>query len=439
MGAVRPMGLTQAMTRTCAIWWAALCAQWLTNPGLAQSTSPQTANDTSLTQTVDASGADGDVPKRQLVSWNEFEGPYATLRVGAGFLYDYVGFGQDDASKQQMNLAPTGGVRDARLIFKGRFPKLPRLSYTIGYMYDVNAETWRFRQSGLMLEFPDLYGQIFVGRTKEGMSTNKLMVGYQGWTNERASSNDAFNPILADGIKWMGRTPSGGLVYSLGFFDDELSEKESFNKFDNQFVGRAIWLPFLNSDPGRLLHLGAAYRYGKSNNGSFQFRSKPESYLAQSYAIDTGKFKAQHSDQIGFEAYYRPGPLMVGMEYFMNQVASREFNDPSFHGGEIFVAYILTGETRPYNTRSASFERVSPSRPVFDGGPGAWELVARLSYTDLDSGPIAGGKFSRISSVVNWHLSDNVRLEFVYGYGVLDRYGIEGGTNFLESRIQLQL
>jgi len=201
MGAVRPMGLTQAMTRTCAIWWAALCAQWLTNPGLAQSTNPQTANDTSLTQTVDASGADGDVPKRQLVSWNEFEGPYATLRVGAGFLYDYVGFGQDDASKQQMNLAPTGGVRDARLIFKGRFPKLPRLSYTIGYMYDVNAETWRFRQTGLMLEFPDLYGQIFVGRTKEGMSTNKLMVGYQGWTNERATSNDAFNPILADGIK----------------------------------------------------------------------------------------------------------------------------------------------------------------------------------------------------------------------------------------------
>jgi hypothetical protein len=41
--------------------------------------------------------------------------------------------------------------------------------------------------------------------------------------------------------------------------------------------------------------------------------------------------------------------------------------------------------------------------------------------------------------MVNWLMSDNVRLEFVYGYGELDRFGLIGGTQFFQSRIQLFL
>ena len=41
--------------------------------------------------------------------------------------------------------------------------------------------------------------------------------------------------------------------------------------------------------------------------------------------------------------------------------------------------------------------------------------------------------------MVNWHLTDNIRLEFSYGYGVLDRFGIKGGTQFFGTRIQFQL
>jgi phosphate-selective porin OprO/OprP len=79
------------------------------------------------------------------------------------------------------------------------------------------------------------------------------------------------------------------------------------------------------------------------------------------------------------------------MEYFFNQVSSPQTGNPFFHGGEIFAAYLLTGERRPYNTKGALFESVSPARPVFDGGPGAVEVVLRYSYSDLDSGTIQGG------------------------------------------------
>jgi phosphate-selective porin OprO/OprP len=41
--------------------------------------------------------------------------------------------------------------------------------------------------------------------------------------------------------------------------------------------------------------------------------------------------------------------------------------------------------------------------------------------------------------MVNWHLSDNVRLEFVYGYSVLDRFDLKGGTQFFQSRVQFTL
>ena len=167
-------------------------------------------------------------------------------------------------------------------------------------------------------------GQIFLGRTKEGFSTNKLMVGYHGWTIERAAINDAFLPILADGIKWTGTIPSGKFVYNLGWFNDTRSENESFNKNDNQFAARAVWLPFAGADDKRVLHLALAERYGEADDGSLRYRSKPESFPAQTYAIDTGMFPAHHSNTVGVEAYYRPGPLMFGMEYFFNQVLSQE-------------------------------------------------------------------------------------------------------------------
>jgi len=112
---------------------------------------------------------------------------------------------------------------------------------------------------------------------------------------------------------------------------------------------------------------------------------------------------------------------------------------PLFHGGDVAVAWLITGETRAYNAPGAFFEAVSPARTVFEGGPGAWEAVLRLSYVDYDAGSLLGGKFWRLTPIVNWHLSDYLVLESAYGYGVLDRFGLEGATQFFQFRIQTSL
>jgi phosphate-selective porin OprO/OprP len=289
-----------------------------------------------------------------------------------------------------------------------------------------------------MYAIPSLYGSFFLGRTKEGFSTSKIMVGYQGWTMERAAINDALLPILADGIKWTGTIPSGKLVYNIGYYNDRLSEDETFNKNDEQYVARAVWLPNAGTNKA-VVHIAAEARYALANDGFLRYRSRPESFQAQTFAIDTESFAAENATTVGLEFYYRPGPLMFGSEYFLNWNSAPETHNPFFHGGEAFVAWIVTRETRPYNAKGAYFDRISPDRTAFEGGYGAWELVLRYSYADLDGGTIQGGKFQRLTPMVNWHLSDNVRWEFVTGYGVLDRFDTVQSTLFLQTRIQFQL
>ena len=74
-------------------------------------------------------------------------------------------------------------------------------------MYDGPTDELLVRETGIMVAVPELWGHLFVGRTKEGFSLNKVMVGYAGWTMERSTINDATIPILADGIKWLGYLP----------------------------------------------------------------------------------------------------------------------------------------------------------------------------------------------------------------------------------------
>jgi phosphate-selective porin OprO/OprP len=141
----------------------------------------------------------------------------------------------------------------------------------------------------------------------------------------------------------------------------------------------------------------------------------------------------------GVEAYYRKGPWLFGTEYNWETVEPLGEGDVLFHGGDAVVSWIITGETRTYNAPGAYFEAVSPRKTVFEGGFGAWEGVLHMSYSDFDSGRFQGGKYWRLTPMVNWHMSDNLRLEFIYGYGELDRFGLTGGTQFFQARIQTSL
>jgi phosphate-selective porin OprO and OprP len=399
---------------------------------------PASAAQPTLDDTMEAGESEAvEPPRRKMAKWNEYEGPYFTIRVGGGLLVEGATYAQDQESAQQFDLEPEWKIRDSRFSLKGRFPKSKRaVTWTAGIMYDGPTDEFLIRETGIMVEVPELSGHIFIGRTKEGFSLNKVMVGYAGWTMERSTINDATIPILADGIKWLGYVPGKRILWNLGFYKDWVSEGQAFSTYDAQTVGRLIWIPIASEETRTLLHLGVSARYGKPNEGELKLRSRPEAFPAP-YFVDTGTFKCDNTKMLEVEAYYRPGPWLFGTEYFAQWADAKAAGDPVFHGGDMVVTWLITGETRTYNTRGGFFNAVSPAKTVLEGGHGAWEAVARLSYIDLDDGTVHGGKFWRFTPMVNWHLSDHARLELAYGYGELDRFDLRGATRFLQSRLQL--
>jgi phosphate-selective porin OprO/OprP len=77
------------------------------------------------------------------------------------------------------------------------------------------------------------------------------------------------------------------------------------------------------------------------------------------------------------------------------------------------------------------------TKSVFKGGWGEWEAVLRYSTLDLEDGSIHGGKFWRITPMVNWYMTKALRTEFIYGYGILNRYNMKGAVQIFQARLQL--
>jgi phosphate-selective porin OprO/OprP len=402
-----------------------------------ESNEPPPSIDTSPQEAGDDDNAP---PRRRLTKWNEYDGPISTFRFGAGFLTDLATYAQDERSEQQLGreLHGDAGLRDFRLLASGRLKTERPISWTFGYMYDSADDQWRVRQTGIQIGFPELNGNLFIGRTKEGYSMIKVMTGYHGFTMERSPGNDAFVPILADGLKWMGYFPEQRIFFSLGGFGDEIGEDEKFMTYDYQGVTRIGWLPVASEAEKMLWHVAVMSRFGRPDEGKILFRSKPEDSLGP-FFVETPTIESDRAGTTGFETYYRKGPWLFGGEYGWQNVHPKSGRDLAFHAGNVLASWLITGETRGYKPRGGYFDPVSPERPVFQGGPGAWEAVLNLSYIDLNDRDIEGGKFWRLTTMMNWHLSDNVRFEFSYGYGILDRFGLDSHTHFFQSRIQLTL
>lgn len=431
----------------------ALCLSW-ERPASAQQLDPASrdsafAYSAALSPTTRSSGVtasqsdttpakdDEDWPEGFVINWNEYNLGFTTFLWGAAVLPEYATYNQDSLSAVDFHLVRQGKIRDSRFLFFGKARTKRPITWQTGIMYDWAASVWRVRLTLINVVVPEIASVFQVGRLKEGLSLNRVLSGYDGWTLERFTFSDAAIPLLADGIKWMGYVPKAHFLWNLGAYANWLSEGESYSYYKQQLVGRAVYLRMDSDTAGKLLHAGVGFHVGKPEHDTLQLKSKPEVFEAPNF-IDTGPFPATRGTIAGVEVYYRPGNWTFGTEYYGEWVKSPQYNNPFFHGGDIFASWIITGETRPYTAPLGTFRFVSPKRPVWQGGRGAWETVLRLSYSDLDSDTLSGGKFWRITPTVNWYLNDQARLELAYGFGGLTRFGGYSTTEFFQARMQLQ-
>ncbi|HEY6504545.1 MAG TPA: porin [Chitinophagaceae bacterium] len=374
---------------------------------------------------------------------NEFNGPYSTFRIGAGYILDASTFVQDDVFKKQMDSAnlkidPTVQTRDFRILGSGVLTTVKRtIAWKFAYMYDGNEKVWMMRESGITIGVPEMKGHIFVGRTKEGFSMIKVMNGHSPWGYERQMALDVI-PILADGIKWFGMLPKSKIFWNLGYFNDFMSKGQGFSTFSWQYVARIGWLPVNNPEKKETLHIATSLRYAKPLDGKMTLKSRPESNNTPQL-INTGSFATDHSSHIGGEIFYTNKRFTIGSEIITHNFYNDNGDDHKFSGGNIMISYSITGATRPYKTVGSIFGFVPVKKSVFKGGAGEIEAVVFVSTLNLNSGNIKGGQMWRVTPMINWYMTRVIRFELIYGYGVLDRYGMKGKVQFFESRIQFTI
>jgi len=370
---------------------------------------------------------------------NDFDGPVTTFRIGVGFIYDATTYAQSEEFKEQMGIAnvelgPRTKTRDFRILGSGVLKTKRAISWKFAYMWDGDKNLWMVRETGVSVGVPELKGSFFVGRTKEGFSMVKVMNGHSPWGYERQMALDVI-PILADGIKYMGFYPRAKMFLNLGYFNNWTSKGQGFATFREQVVARIGWLPILDTKNNKVLHIATSLRWGKPKDDVMTLKSRPESNPTPQL-INTGQFTTDQSFHYAGEIYYTNNRLTVGSEIMSHNFYSKDSGNYTFNGGNVMIAYSFTGGTRPYNTSGGIYGFIRVKRSVFKGGLGEIEGVITYSTLNLNSGPIQGGKFWRLTPMINWYLSKNIRWEFIYGFGNLDRYGLSGNVQFFESRIQ---
>ena len=219
-------------------------------------------------------------------------------------------------------------------------------------------------------------------------------------------------------------------------------------------VGRLAFLPVRS--PDLLLHLGVNGSYvitpgdvggPDTPPGSIRYpitlSTQPELRVDSTQFIDTGQIDAAHAATIGSELAIQHRNLLLQSEYDWIKIDRRvpSLANPTFSGWYVEGSWLLTGQSRRYNSGNFAFDGPAVMG-AFDPGNGDWgalELALRYSYTDLNFRPglpgtapsldaVRGGRQEIVSVGLNWYLNPVVRLMFDFQHVSVDRLSPDAMT-----------
>ena len=215
------------------------------------------------------------------------------------------------------------------------------------------------------------------------------------------------------------------------------------------FVGRVAGTPFYGKD--WLVHFGVHGSYvdkpadtsgpaitGATPAGVVAFSNTPELRVDGTKLINTGNIPAHSAYTVGAEFAAQKQNFLLQAEYDDFGVdRSDGQSNPNFHGYYVSGTWIITGETRKYNSQTGAFDAPPVAHPfsISKGGLGAWELGVRYSDMDLNyhqgaagsyvptavNSVIRGGDEQNITAGLNWYLNPVVRFMFDYSHVKIDR------------------
>lgn len=317
-------------------------------------------------------------------------------------------------------------VRRVRLGVEGTLPG------EFGYKVEMDFANSSVGFGDVVLSWNPKKGPITItGGNMESLDGMEQMTSSR-WSSfiERAQVNDAFGNTrrLGLGVGFKSKDNlfrlDGGL-FAAHSIDASLDNKGWIA------AARATYTPYVG--PG-FVHLGLNYQHREfqENNGStaltagtgspsvgqlVQYRARPFLQTTSQRFIDTGSFAAKGDDVFGAELYgvfkslhiggeaqyvkvrsYGAGDTLTSRDQFVFNTptalpTSPDYvvptGNPSFWGGHFEIGYFLTGETRGY--KNGLWDRTKVLNPVGKGGMGAFQIVGRFDYLDLNDSKLQSG------------------------------------------------
>jgi len=169
---------------------------------------------------------------------------------------------------------------------------------------------------------------------------------------------------------------------------------------------------------------------------------RPELRLDPTVILSTGAIgSAAHplnnAAVYGVEAAAAYKNFFLQGEYYHIDVDRTGLATNGFDGGYLEGSWVLTGERHKYNPGAGAYGGVVPDEPFELSGDrlgwGAFELVGRVSYIDLNdnftpgvapaatSNAVGGGKQTVYAVGLNWYPNANMRFMFDYLHGSIDK------------------
>jgi phosphate-selective porin OprO and OprP len=181
------------------------------------------------------------------------------------------------------------------------------------------------------------------------------------------------------------------------------------------------------------LHLGVSVIDFDPSKNTVRLNVRPEADLANVRLIDSANLtNATGARQYGLEAAYLQGPLKVMAEYVdadYERSSGPEYSPESYY---VSAMYNLTGEN--YGYRTGMYTVPLPKDPA-----GMWQIGARYSNINANSGGVLGGKQEIATLGVNWYWRNNFKFMANYSFVESERGLFENEPTVLELRAQIIL
>jgi len=346
---------------------------------------------------------------------------------------DYTTFDQDAASKSQVgNQQDEFEARSLRLMARGYFELFRKWNYVVSYEYkgfdQTSIDDWNVTDFRVSTEIGPRVGTLTMGKMKESYAYE--MVGDAANLPQHERLLSPFFRSRNVGAQLSNAVFDQRATWAVGWFNDWWTQGQSYSGSGNDFAGRVTALPVWSDDGANYLHVAASVRYYGAVDDQLRYRGKPASNVSDDY-VDTGKVRGDHAWHTGLEALWNVGAYSLLAEYVRADLSTRDGTNPTLDGYYLTGSWVITGEHRPYDRKAGYARRILPQ-----GRWGSIEVIGRYGHVDLDDRSVRGGTMDGWWAGVNWWATRRLKMSVGYGDIDLDRFGFEGNTKTVLSRLQ---